>query len=594
MTPSSLGAWSPPGWRTFQLVLSCFVVSCLLSWATQLPERHLGESLDTLIQGALFNSTPRALQECNPLADEGKTPCIKQVAITQEDHETLFQRRSPLAPQPLVEFFDTLRQAAQAGKGPALVAVDLDLAPVDEADRVAREPLMESLVDLARHVPVVLVCPQNFHLGVATSLELAFVEELTTRAPLNLDRPSGLRFAGATLDGFGLYYDKVHAPLGAIAARWWRAPREPHNQTLRDDLQALSPCDAEALAREHERDSSVMIRPSPVERIAFGTTGEDLVGETMGRLVLLGGTYGTEDVFRLRGVDQPQYGVTLHHWILADELHPRSEPSNTFKNVVDIVVGSLAGVMLSFLWSAVHRYRHSFASHLGLYAVFLGVVTAVPVLLLYASVELAQFGITLSTAAMVISALFDAFQTTKSEDVTSQTPPVWCWQWLAGGLLVVICSMFGLWLFHVLDESVLLLSLTAILGLAFAGIQGYLFSTPGTAGVGQRSVRRAWGRSWLQHAREEGVVCAKDALDARARIDHWVYGVWQCTKVFVVVYASNEFGRRGADWNFWPLAHLLAFGVGCFAFDVLLQRIHRHGPAFVAAGRTSSPATGSS
>jgi len=91
----------------------------------------------------------------------------------------------------------------------------------------------------------------------------------------------------------------------------------------------------------------VMIRPTSVERIAFGAK-EDWVSETAHRIVLLGGAYGTEDVFRLRGVDQPQYGVTLHHWILADELRPRPEPSNTFKNVVDIVVGALAGVMLGF------------------------------------------------------------------------------------------------------------------------------------------------------------------------------------------------------------------------------------------------------
>ncbi len=587
MTPSSSANWSPPGWRTFQVVLSCFVVSCLLSWATQLPERHLGESLDTLIQGALFNSVAPAFEEC-VATDSQNVPCIKQVAITSQDHETEFQRRSPLSPQPLTRFIEALRVAAEAGQGPVLLAVDLDLAPVDEADRVARQPLVEALVGLARHIPVVLVCPQNYHLGEPTPLESAFVEELSVRAPPDVDRPAGLRFAGATLDGFGLYYDQVHAPLGAVAARWWRAAREPHNQPLRASLQSQNPCDAESVAREHERDMPVMIRPTSVERIAFGAK-EDWVSETAHRIVLLGGAYGTEDVFRLRGVDQPQYGVTLHHWILADELRPRPEPSNTFKNVVDIVVGALAGVMLGFLWAATQRYRDSFSRHLGLYAAFLVMATAVPVLLLYASVELAHYGITLSTAAMVISALFDAFQTTKTDDDDARslggTSSQWVvaqarasrvrqWAWRRGlpgaGLLALAAVTLGV--FHVVAEGYLLMGLTLLLGACFSALMWLMSSVGEPRPETGNSALGAWHHQWRAQAGEAGAPSGQGDQGAWRRADRVAYVLWQCAKVFVVLYACTEFGRPREDWNFWPLWHLLAFGLGCLALDALLLR----------------------
>lgn len=585
---TQVGPDQPVGWRVFALVAKTFVLSCLLAWLTQVPEKHLRETVDAVVQSTLLASLDPLADDCKPA--ESDTTCVRMVSIGDDDYESaqLFGYTSPLNPDALKTFFDGLKTAADRGQAPLMAVVDLDLAPTSEADRERRAPLYQSIQALSRQIPVVLVCPQSFFHGRSTAMEQAFVDTMIASA----GEGPGVRFAGAVIDSHGLYFDNDRPPLGAVAARWWL---QLENSEVAQDMPPPNPCSKDHLVHDAGNPDHRMIVPSHVESVGFGRLVEargvlgspDAWSDLSGRIVVLGGTYGMDDLFRFRGVAEPMYGVMLHTWILQKELKAESPPSLTFRVMLDIVIGIFSGLLLSIAWKLAVLTRAQYGWHMLAYGLFMLLVVGMPLLLIYASVKSASWGITLGTAGMVISALFDALNTTKNLDDAPPSTPAGARPLGAGSGLASRCSALKPYarylagVFVTLLMAVMLLGVTRgshfaapwqyltvfLVAMVLCSLTSFFFG----ASAPQSSTTRRLASGW-RRATRASIACTSFQSSAYRRLDWCIYVPWVLLKVFAVVWLlTDDFQQDRQQWDLQPLFSLLVFGLGCLVYDLAMH-----------------------
>lgn len=537
----------PSGWVLFRALVGAFSVSCLLALMTVVVERHVRETLDAVMQSALL----RSLEALDDPCPESRTalPCVTQVLIGPSDHDELFGRSSPLDPNVLARFVEAVVEQADQGQAPGMLVFDLDLAPISVADGMRRERLITALLRLSDSTPVLLVCPQSYYHGEATPEEQLFVQSLIERSATAPGSRGGIRFAGAVIDSNGLYYDQERSPLGAVAARWWNQ----RNAREGRPLPPPNPCRDESIVSEGERDKPIMIVPSHIETVSFSVAADnaELLAQ---RIAIVGGTYGTEDVYRFRSVLEPYFGVTLHAWILKDELEPQREPGNLFRALLDVAVGLVSGFLFAWLWSGAHAKAGTYATRSLYYTGFLLAVLTFPVLILYMSLQSLVFGVSMGTAGMVISGMFDALQRKSGDD----EPPAPQAPMMAATALIILGTLV---LFYRVDSK----SELAVAGLWTAAAAWALCHVHRNGLTWQRASHgvpaTGWIDCWRADLREAGLKDSSRSDKCMAAATVVVLGA------AVLCHTTNQLAPRLEDWAWQPVLLIILFGAVCRFFD---------------------------
>jgi hypothetical protein len=210
-------------------------------------------------------------------------------------------------------------------------------------------------------------------------------------------------FARAELDAEGLYYDVSIQPLGVAASRAAQGASSELSGSWHDYCLGLNKPKDLSLSTENR-----LLRPHPVPAYSYTDAGQrpELLAN---KVVFIGGMFGVEDRFQLRGEAAAQYGVVLHAWSAVSELSPIPQVSSSAALALDIVVGLTAGAVFATLLKLLACYRHRFAYKAALYVVFFAMAIALPAGLLLTAASLAHFGLAMSVAGMIISVLFDSF-----------------------------------------------------------------------------------------------------------------------------------------------------------------------------------------
>ena len=376
-------------------VLHTIIMSAIVAWSLQLFQNSMREFVDTNVQSTLlrrlaepdFTPPPCSSNTARTLAG-----CIAVVGIDDADFRGVFQQQSPLNPDVLGQLLDALLAAP-----PRVLAIDLDLSPASEADWPARERLLARLQALAQVTRLVMVCPQGYSTAEPGALDRAWVKRFG----------STVQFASADLNVDGLYFNKNQplATLGMVSAEAAQGPaNEPaHGAAVNWDAAcAASGLQADATPKNE------LIRPSAVATRSFSQALAQ-PASLAGQVVLLGGKWGINDQFKLRGQSDGFYGVNLHAWVTATELDPALEPPESAVLILELVIGMVAGSAFGMVWSGIARNRGRFAKRTFFYLLFFALAFGLPLVWVTAAAHLAKFGLVLGAAGMVLSAAADSF-----------------------------------------------------------------------------------------------------------------------------------------------------------------------------------------
>lgn len=372
-------------------ILSAVVMSAIVAICLKPFETGVREFVDANVQLGLLTRLGSATSPIPICTPEGNPKyCISVIGIDDNEHRNVFQQRSPLDPEKLRELFDAMLSAP-----PRALAIDLDLSPASPDEWPARRRLFESLQKLARVSPIAMVCPQAYTLGDPSALDQDWVALFG----------SEVNFASPDLSENGLYFDRAQglAPLGVVLAELSAAHVRPQVREARDWHSACLGTRVSANGPKLR-----VIRPAVVDSLNFSQALLKPDALT-GRLVLLGGKWGTSDQFQLRGQTQSFYGVGLHAWVAATELSPLLEPPKAAELVLDVLVGLLSGLYFAAVWGAIVKHKESFALRSVFYFAFLVGALFLPVAWVMATARLAEVGVVLGTAGMILSAAADSF-----------------------------------------------------------------------------------------------------------------------------------------------------------------------------------------
>jgi hypothetical protein len=145
-----------------------------------------------------------------------------------------------------------------------------------------------------------------------------------------------------------------------------------------------------------------------------------------GQLVFIGGKWGINDQFHLRGQTDPVFGVTLHAWVAASEMMVLQAWPNAAMLAFELGVGLLSGFVFSILWSAIAKSKRRKDGTTGyglrscLYVLFLLLTVAVPVGWIVLSAHLAKIGIVFGAAGMVLAASADSFLSAHEQPMSEE------------------------------------------------------------------------------------------------------------------------------------------------------------------------------
>ncbi|WP_158558832.1 CHASE2 domain-containing protein [Rhodoferax lacus] len=385
--------WGMWGGRIFHTV----VMAAVVAWTLQLFQNSIGEFVDTNVQSTLLNSlsepdfVPPPCKDDNPRA---LANCISVVGVDDADFRGVFQQQSPLNPDALRKLFEAMTQSP-----PRVVAVDLDLSPASIEDWPAREHLLQSLQSLAKVTRLVMVCPQGYSTPEPGPLDKAWVQRFD----------NSVQFASADLHVDGLYFNKTQTlpTLGVVTAEAAAESLEEHTPPEHAAIDWHAKCQAPAL-QAGVKTKKELIRPVSVAASSFSQAmaQPDRLAD---RIVVIGGKWGINDQFRLRGQSDALFGVTLHAWVTGTELAPPHEPAESAALILELVIGLVAGAIFTWVWSGIAGNREHFAMRSAYYLLFFLLAFGFPLLWVTAAAHLAKLGLVLGAAGMVLSAAADSF-----------------------------------------------------------------------------------------------------------------------------------------------------------------------------------------
>ncbi len=289
--------------------------------------------------------------------------------ISGHMYEKVFRQVSPLDRGKLTEVFSTI-----LGAGPALLAVDLDLSPgLSSQGSGGQEGLDQALLGAARRTHIVLATPFPVENPDLRQAKFRWMQKLCG---------GGVRFGVPTLhaaDGMVLRYNPGVPTFPLLAAALVNgAAAAPQGAKA---PQAASACEKVAGGRIERADfldpgffvnvagqgpsllgmkliNANFFDPALASQIsAFSSVAEIPAGrELAGRVVFLGGQYGSDD--RFDTLNGERYGAVIHAAIFYSQTHPLREVPDWACRLVDVLLGTLLAAIFQALWGGYYRHLH--------------------------------------------------------------------------------------------------------------------------------------------------------------------------------------------------------------------------------------------
>lgn len=283
------------------------------------------------------------------------------LTIPTEVYESAFGQASPLDRTKLVALLGKL-----AAEKPRMLVIDLDLSP----EGPGQATLDEALVKIAQQgTQLLLATPFPVYSETLFQAKFAWMKQLCGE--------KNIRFADTRLpvtQGVNLRYFKGRNALGDVAHAWVPpaqdpAPPWPCNRVLDGENHAAfldaNTQQAEIEARiSSQYTEQVHLDPATLRRTlaSVADIGNDLSIPAdlalTGKTVFLGGDYSGADRFQTIARSAPVPGVVVHAAAYNGARHNPSRISHGLALLVDVIIGTLAGLLFHFTWA-----RHNGAQH---------------------------------------------------------------------------------------------------------------------------------------------------------------------------------------------------------------------------------------
>jgi len=283
------------------------------------------------------------------------------LTISPKLYETAFKQVSPLDRSSLATLIGKL-----AERKPKMLVLDLDVSP----DAPGQDVLDKTLIDLANQgTQIVLATPFPVFSEPLFQAKFKWMTKLCNEA--------NIRFADSRLpvtQGVNLRYFKGRNALGDVAHAWKSNSKKPA---------AISPCAQvqqgenfagflDANMQHAELDArissqyvdQVHLDPATLRRTlgSVEDIGDDLSAPAklnlVGKTVFLGGDYSGADRFQTIARPAPVPGVVVHAAAYNGARHNLSRISHWLAFLVDVIIGTVAGMLFHHSWA-----RHNGAQH---------------------------------------------------------------------------------------------------------------------------------------------------------------------------------------------------------------------------------------
>lgn len=283
------------------------------------------------------------------------------LTISTKLYETAFKQVSPLDRQSLATLIGKL-----AERKPKMLVLDLDVSP----DAPGQDVLDKTLIDLANQgTQIVLATP------FPVFSELLF--EAKFKWMTKLCSTTNIRFADSRLpvtQGVNLRYFKGRNALGDVAYTWkgdsapsasqWPCAQIKQGENFAGFLDAnMQHAELDARISSQYVDQ-VHLDPATLRRTLANVKdiGDDLSApaelDLAGKTVFLGGDYSGADRFQTIARPAPVPGVVVHAAAYNGARHKPSRISHGLAFALDILIGTVAGMLFHFTWA-----RHNGAQH---------------------------------------------------------------------------------------------------------------------------------------------------------------------------------------------------------------------------------------
>lgn len=521
-------------------VLHAVVMSSIVAFTLQLFDGPVREFVDTTVQSTLLNQMAEpeyAPPPCTGPVGREATNCISVVGVDDADFREVFKQQSPLNPVELQKLFDRMVQ-----QPPRIVAIDLDLSPASEDELPARDRLRKSLVNLSKVTQVVMVCPQGYSTPKPSELDKQWV----------LGFGENISFASADLGADGLYYNihvKKEAPnerddltiqtLGVVTAKVFSSGPGQSSDSSNLVKTWHEQCQQSALSitRKSENIERKLLLPRVVNAISF-SQALDKPESLANRVVLLGGKWGINDRYTLRGQTDQFFGVTLHAWAVASEVAPSQKLTEPEVLILEVCIGLLSGFIFALIWKGVYTYRKSYALRSMLYTLFFLFAVFLPLAFIAGAAHLAKIGLTLGVAGMILSAAADSLLSShevllEHEEKEKHSPP-----YFLAAAKAMLCITFEKgkeFLFHPYPLRLVWIILTLLSGWLFSVQQpmwaGAIVGVTFGIALGLADAKETHSDSKIEDP--------ESVWDLAFRF------AWLCAKVAAVAWAMAKFIHEG-------------------------------------------------
>lgn len=347
---------------------------------------------------------------------------VATVLIDEDEYAQRFGATSPLNRTELVDFFRLFDTPARL---PAVIGIDLDLAPAnpDDIDSPARHALDAALDALAARVPLVLVWPAQ---DAACRRDLRACPACRWVAQRE---KHGIRFASPFVDDRGATFHRADATLGVEMAEATRAASAGAPPDARTGFAAWlmtwfmkpvpplhreAPCAAaspEALhththtatAPDAHFPAELLLRLGPLLGFKLGDVAQVEIRDALGgALVVVGGAYDSRDTIQPSGWTQTVPSARVHAWVAASAARPYRRLVEAAKLAIEVGLGVLASTVFHAIWVRVGRAGVHFA-RLAFWCVLFGCFVAAPPLALLAyAIELHDWGLDAASLSVVL------------------------------------------------------------------------------------------------------------------------------------------------------------------------------------------------
>ncbi|MCY1402004.1 CHASE2 domain protein [compost metagenome] len=335
---------------------------------------------------------------------------VTVVGINQSAYERHYHERSPLD---RCELLRDLGAFYESPRPPKIIVIDLDLSPASmQAENDCEEQLYQLITDNQRSTRTVLMEP-----FAVTDMDAGREARRNAwRWRQRMQERANVVFGDGRLPvSYGVVTKAPCVPHGlAVAAMrdisvttTGRCMEKPEGMFLiapQHYLSSLHTVNVEEIRQLNERFKLTKDDKVTIRHLAYET-----------KVVFFGGTYGLDDVF-LTPIGH-LYGVEVHAAAFMSLLEPASDFSHLLAFLLEVAIGLLFGVVISWCWRRYYHLRFSNQERYQLSAPWavLGLGFALCVLLvvvtLFSYLQLRDHNLWLSPIPIALGMLIESFFT---------------------------------------------------------------------------------------------------------------------------------------------------------------------------------------